>query len=327
MRAAVWHGRRDVRVDTVPDPTIEEPTDAIVRDHFERPVRLGSAPVRGDGAVHDRGRHPRPRTDGCRRGGGQPRSPTSRPVIGWSSRSTSPAVTAGCATSACSRSARRPRSTSTTRVRRCSGTPSSTGRSREGRPSYCGCRKRSTARSRSRRVRQTTGSCTCPTCCRRRGRRCSTPPSLTAAAWSSSDSDRSGRWRVGWRRTSAPSRVIGVDLVSERLERAARHGAEVVDLRSFGDQDDAAVAIRDLLHSSGPDSVIDAVGMEAHGSGGAKFAQQLTALLPGQGDGEADDPRRHRPPRRAADGDRRRAARWHHLARRRVRRHDATRCR
>src|SRR6187402_1062305 len=31
MHAAVWHGRRDVRVDTVPDPTITEATDAIVR--------------------------------------------------------------------------------------------------------------------------------------------------------------------------------------------------------------------------------------------------------------------------------------------------------
>src|SRR4051794_5417253 len=31
MKAAVWHGKRDVRVDTVPDPTIEQPTDAIVR--------------------------------------------------------------------------------------------------------------------------------------------------------------------------------------------------------------------------------------------------------------------------------------------------------
>jgi threonine dehydrogenase-like Zn-dependent dehydrogenase len=76
------------------------------------------------------------------------------------------------------------------------------------------------------------------------------------------------------------SRVIGVDLVPERLERAQKHGAEVVDLRSFADHDAAAGAIRDLLHSSGPDSVIDAVGMEAHGSGGAKFAQQVTALLP-----------------------------------------------
>src|SRR6185436_17755173 len=31
MKAAVWHGKRDVRIDTVPDPTIEEATDAIVR--------------------------------------------------------------------------------------------------------------------------------------------------------------------------------------------------------------------------------------------------------------------------------------------------------
>ena len=31
MKAAVWQGRRDVRVETVPDPKIEEPTDAIVR--------------------------------------------------------------------------------------------------------------------------------------------------------------------------------------------------------------------------------------------------------------------------------------------------------
>ena len=31
MKAVTYHGKRDVRVDTVPDPTIEEPTDAIVR--------------------------------------------------------------------------------------------------------------------------------------------------------------------------------------------------------------------------------------------------------------------------------------------------------
>src|SRR6476660_9711392 len=31
MKAAVWQGKRDVRVESVPDPTIEEPTDAIVR--------------------------------------------------------------------------------------------------------------------------------------------------------------------------------------------------------------------------------------------------------------------------------------------------------
>src|SRR4051812_7653155 len=31
MRAVVWHGKRDVRVDTVPEPKIEAPTDAIIR--------------------------------------------------------------------------------------------------------------------------------------------------------------------------------------------------------------------------------------------------------------------------------------------------------
>ena len=31
MRALCWHGKNDVRVDTVPDPKIEEPTDAIIK--------------------------------------------------------------------------------------------------------------------------------------------------------------------------------------------------------------------------------------------------------------------------------------------------------
>jgi threonine dehydrogenase-like Zn-dependent dehydrogenase len=31
MRAVAWHGKRDVRVDDVPEPTIQEPTDAVVR--------------------------------------------------------------------------------------------------------------------------------------------------------------------------------------------------------------------------------------------------------------------------------------------------------
>ena len=30
MKAVTWHGKRDVRVDTVPDPKIQEPTDAII---------------------------------------------------------------------------------------------------------------------------------------------------------------------------------------------------------------------------------------------------------------------------------------------------------
>ena len=77
------------------------------------------------------------------------------------------------------------------------------------------------------------------------------------------------------------SKVLGIDLVPERLERARQHGADVLDLSEFDDDQDLVVeAVRDALGSSGPDGVIDAVGMEAHGSGGAKAAQMLTGLLP-----------------------------------------------
>ncbi|MDQ4131685.1 MAG: hypothetical protein M3179_00400, partial [Actinomycetota bacterium] len=31
MKAVTWQGKRDVQVETVPDPTIQDPTDAIVR--------------------------------------------------------------------------------------------------------------------------------------------------------------------------------------------------------------------------------------------------------------------------------------------------------
>jgi threonine dehydrogenase-like Zn-dependent dehydrogenase len=68
-----------------------------------------------------------------------------------------------------------------------------------------------------------------------------------------------------------------VDLVPERLERARRNGIEVLDLN---DHDDVAGEIREMTDGRGPDSVIDAVGMEAHGSPAAGLAQQLAGLLP-----------------------------------------------
>jgi threonine dehydrogenase-like Zn-dependent dehydrogenase len=71
--------------------------------------------------------------------------------------------------------------------------------------------------------------------------------------------------------------VIGVDRVSERLGMAAHHGATVLDSR---EHDDIAEAIRELTNGRGADSVIDAVGMEAHGAPLAKLAQDLTSLLP-----------------------------------------------
>jgi threonine dehydrogenase-like Zn-dependent dehydrogenase len=73
------------------------------------------------------------------------------------------------------------------------------------------------------------------------------------------------------------ARVIAVDLVPERLEMARRHGIEVLDL---SEHEDVAEAVRGLTDGRGTDSVIDAVGMEAHGNRIAGMAQTLVGLLP-----------------------------------------------
>ncbi|MFB7454143.1 alcohol dehydrogenase catalytic domain-containing protein [Streptomyces sp. NPDC056194] len=72
--------------------------------------------------------------------------------------------------------------------------------------------------------------------------------------------------------------VVGIDLVPERLARAAGRGTQVFDLGRYGDQ--LADAVRDATGGRGPDAVIDAVGMEAHGGGAVKAAQTLTGMLP-----------------------------------------------
>jgi threonine dehydrogenase-like Zn-dependent dehydrogenase len=72
-------------------------------------------------------------------------------------------------------------------------------------------------------------------------------------------------------------RVIGVDLVPERLERARTRGVEVVDLNGV---DDIASAVREMTAGRGADSVIDAVGMEAHGSPAAATAQRMVGFMP-----------------------------------------------
>jgi threonine dehydrogenase-like Zn-dependent dehydrogenase len=73
-------------------------------------------------------------------------------------------------------------------------------------------------------------------------------------------------------------RVITADYVVERLGRARAFGAETIDLNEHAD--DVADVVRDLTDGRGADSVIDAVGMEAHGSPKAAVAQKLTGLLP-----------------------------------------------
>lgn len=70
-------------------------------------------------------------------------------------------------------------------------------------------------------------------------------------------------------------RVIAVDPVPERRAMAERHGVEVLDLT-----DDVLDRLREATDGRGPDAVVDAVGMEAHGNPGAAFAQFAAGLLP-----------------------------------------------
>jgi threonine dehydrogenase-like Zn-dependent dehydrogenase len=71
--------------------------------------------------------------------------------------------------------------------------------------------------------------------------------------------------------------VIGVDSVPERLDMARRHDVETID---SGIEEDVPGRIREMTEGRGPDGVIDAVGMEAHGAPGAELAQKAAGMLP-----------------------------------------------
>jgi threonine dehydrogenase-like Zn-dependent dehydrogenase len=71
--------------------------------------------------------------------------------------------------------------------------------------------------------------------------------------------------------------VIASDVVPERLARARRNDVQVIDSTK---QADVVARVRDLTDGRGPDAVIDAVGMEAHGSPIASLAQKATAVVP-----------------------------------------------
>ncbi|GAA3576368.1 zinc-dependent alcohol dehydrogenase [Microlunatus spumicola] len=73
-------------------------------------------------------------------------------------------------------------------------------------------------------------------------------------------------------------KVIGVDLVPERLARAKARGVEVIDLNEHGD--DLLEVVQSMTDGRGADAVIDAVGLDAHGSPSAALAQKMAGLLP-----------------------------------------------
>ncbi|WDF33500.1 glutathione-dependent formaldehyde dehydrogenase [Arthrobacter agilis] len=70
-------------------------------------------------------------------------------------------------------------------------------------------------------------------------------------------------------------RVIAVEPVAGRREMAKRHGIETIDFTK-----DTAEELRSMTGGRGPDAIVDAVGMEAHGSPTGAFAQHAVGILP-----------------------------------------------
>ena len=249
MKAVTWHGKRDVRVEDVPDPVIQDPTDAIIRvtEHDICGSDLHLYEVLG--AVHERGRRPRPRADGHRRGGRRRRQ---RPRARRPGRDPVPDLL---------RALLDVRARPADPVRDHPGARPGHGRGAvrllqavrlrcpAARPSTCACRRRS-----SRHIKVPEG-----------------PPDerfvylsdVLPTAWQAVEyadvpdgrhpararaRARSATWPAGSPCTRA-RRVIGVDLVPERLERARDRGVEVVDLREH--VDDLGDAVRDLTGGRG----------------------------------------------------------------------------
>jgi threonine dehydrogenase-like Zn-dependent dehydrogenase len=76
-------------------------------------------------------------------------------------------------------------------------------------------------------------------------------------------------------------RVIGIDIEPDRIEMARRLGIDVLDISGeTGDTTAVADRVREMTDGRGTDSAIDAVGMEAHGAPIAELAQKAAGFLP-----------------------------------------------
>src|SRR5215216_4573963 len=85
-----------------------------------------------------------------------------------------------------------------------------------------------------------------------------------------------GQMCVRIARHRGAGQVIAVDLVRERLELAQNYGAETVDWNAG----DAVQAVLERTDGRVADAVVDAVGMEAHGAPVTSLVQKAAGLLP-----------------------------------------------
>ncbi|KYC39815.1 glutathione-dependent formaldehyde dehydrogenase [Scytonema hofmannii PCC 7110] len=89
---------------------------------------------------------------------------------------------------------------------------------------------------------------------------CNIQPGDTVAIWGCGPV---GQFAIRSAFMLGAGRVIAIDRVPERLQMAKDGGAEVLNYESV----DVGEALKEMTGGLGPDSVMDAVGMEAHGMG------------------------------------------------------------
>lgn len=91
-----------------------------------------------------------------------------------------------------------------------------------------------------------------------------------------------GQFAVMSARLKGADRILAVDCIPDRLEMARSQGAEVID---FG-REDPVQAIRELTGGIGVDRVIDAVGVDATGPDGSAGSEARTASPEARTEGE-----------------------------------------
>ena len=87
---------------------------------------------------------------------------------------------------------------------------------------------------------------------------CNIQPGDTIAVWGCGPV---GQFAIRSAYLQGAERVIAIDRIPERLNMARAGGAEVIDYEGT----DVVQALKDMTGNLGPDACIDAVGMEAHG--------------------------------------------------------------
>ena len=220
-----------------------------------------------------------------------------RSATASSSRSTSAAAPAGCARAGSTASARPPRTASSGTGASLLGYSKLYGQVPGGQAEYAA---RAVRRHAADQGAARAGRRPLPVPLRRaarpRGRPSSTPTSETGGTLLVLGAGPIGDMaaRIALHRGL---RVIVVDSVPERLGRVR---AAAPRPSTCTEVDGVADGVRELTDGRGADAVIDAVGMEAHGSPVAEAAQKALALLPKKVQEKLMLRRRRRPARRAA---------------------------